>query len=201
MRSFPRQWRTLCLLGLSGLAGCQHGHGPLGVDRCADYPPGAVPQPAGTFNCQWQQAQAERAEHDAFVFYQYEWQLDAAALGPFGNRHAAQVAAGLQDRPYPIVIEPSGNAQLDEARRMALYEKLAELNAIAEPNRIIVARPQAEPMYGLEAPIVGRGFIGVGGAGGRGGQAGGFGGGANGGGFGGGGMGGGGFGGGMGGMF
>jgi hypothetical protein len=158
----------------------------------------AIPAPPGTYICQWTAAEATRAEADKFVFYQYEWQRDQPQLGPFGQRHAAQIAERLACVPYSVVIEPSGDATLDESRRLAIAQAVACEGRSVPLERIVVGHSRAEPLYSQEAPGIARGMFtnqtgggttgGFGGGGGLGG-GGGIGGGGIGGGFGGGGVG------------
>jgi hypothetical protein len=119
----------------------------------------AIPAPPGTYVCQWTAAEATRAEADKFVFYQYEWQRDKAQLGPFGQRHAAQISARLPCVPYPVVIEPSDDAKLDESRRLAMLQALACEGLSVPLERIVVGHGEAEPLYSQEAPAIARGMF------------------------------------------
>jgi hypothetical protein len=119
----------------------------------------AIPAPPGTYVCQWTAAEATRAEADKFVFYQYEWERDKAQLGPFGQRHAAQVAERLPCVPYPVVIEPSDDGKLDESRRLAILQALACEGKSVPLERIVVGHGEAEPLYAQEAPAIYRGMF------------------------------------------
>jgi hypothetical protein len=120
----------------------------------------AIPANPGTYVCQWTAAEASRAEADKFIFYQYEWQRDKAELGPFGQRHAAQVAARLACVPYLIVVEPSDDAKLDESRRLAILQSLVCEGRSVPPERIVVGNSEAEPLYSQEAPAIAAGMFG-----------------------------------------
>lgn len=163
----------------SSLSCCRDG---LWGDPCADIPPGAIPAPAGTYNCDWQHDQASRADRDFFVFYQYEWQGDSEKLSPFGDRHLARLVGRVPKTPLPIIVEPSSNTKLDERRVVSLRHTLTKFDPHLSDYPIQVGYSEAEPMYGFEAPRVTRGFIGGGQGGGMqgGGQGGGFGGGGGG---------------------
>ena len=188
------------VLLISALTGSSLGcwRGLLWDDPCADIAPGAIPSPPGTYNCEWQQEQAARADRDFFVFYQYEWQGDSEQLSPFGERHLSRLMERATQHPLPIVVEPSMNQALDERRVNAMRHQLAKYDQMLSDYPVQVGYSEAEPLYGVESPRVIRGFIGGGQGGGggnqgAGGQSGGFGGGGlGGGGFGGGGFGGGG---------
>ncbi|GIW98547.1 MAG: hypothetical protein KatS3mg111_1880 [Pirellulaceae bacterium] len=157
------------------VGGCQHFG--LWCDHCADIPHGAVPAPPGTYNAQWQQAQATRADEDHLVFYQYEWLGHSNRLSPFGERHLERLLDRFPQNPSPIIVETSGDDRRDQQRIAALRAYLAEQAPAWEDYPIEIGRSQAEPLYGVESPRVTNGFIGGRGAGG---QVGGFGGGGSG---------------------
>ena len=94
------------------------------------------------------------ASQDNFVIYQYEWSADVTKLTSSGQGHVAHMAQTLCQVPFPIVIEPSSDRRLDEARRMTVLEALANCGNPVPPDRVILARPEAEGMYGQEAPGV-----------------------------------------------
>jgi hypothetical protein len=132
-----------------------------GCRTCNDIAPGAIPQPNGTYACQWAHEERGRAAQDNFVIYQYEWSADVTKLTPFGQRHVAQIAQSLCQAPFSVVIEPSSDRRLDEARRMAVLEVLANSGNPIPPDRVILARPEAEGLYGLEAAGTARGMFGA----------------------------------------
>jgi hypothetical protein len=124
-----------------------HSAGFAGSD-CRDIPKGALPPPAGTYVCQWTDAETSRAAADNFVIYQYEW-IDAK-LGPFGQRHIPRIGQQLPLVPCPVVVEPSGDAKLDQQRRQAVFEALSKYADISE-ERIILGHSEALPLPGYEA--------------------------------------------------
>ena len=152
------RWTRFTRFGVAGamllalLAGCRWPWSPPG--KPYDISAGAVPRPVGTNVCEWVLAQRLRAEEDALVIYQYEWLADRAELGPFGSGHVARIADRLIEVPYPIVIEPSDDAELDQARRHALIAALAGHGVVVPPERVVLGRGRAEGLYGEEAPAV-----------------------------------------------
>jgi hypothetical protein len=116
--------------------------------ECHDIPKGAVPPPCGTYICQWNDAETTRAAADKFVVYQYEWIDDK--LSPFGERHMPQIAHQLPLVPWPVVVEPSGDAKLDQRRRQAVFEALSQCGNISE-DRIIFGHSEALGLPGYEA--------------------------------------------------
>ena len=142
------------------VSGCHNGSG-----SCNDITPGAIPQPNGTYLCQWNHAQTGRADRDNFVIYQYEWSADGTKLTTFGQEHLARIAQGLPQVGFPVVIEPASDPHLNESRRLAVLEALANCHVPIVPDRVIFGRPEAEGLYGQEAPAVAGGMLG--GQGGR----------------------------------
>src|ERR1700726_4103768 len=101
---------------------CQEQGGPgfFWTDRCSTIPKGAIPQPVGTHLRQLDATQVIKADADHFVIYQYEWDRTGKALSRSGKRHVEGLASRLAGAPCPVLIEPEGDAELDEARRQAV---------------------------------------------------------------------------------
>jgi hypothetical protein len=160
---------AIMLSMIATTCGCHTAHKIFGVDRHADIPCGAIPAPLGTYSCQWQDAQTSRAEADYFVLYPNEWRYgtdeDGTRLGPAGVRRLEQFARRLPHEPFTVVIDRSEDAQLDEARRIAVVSQLYELGLDEAESRVVLGRGEANYLYGLEAPQIGTGFIGTGGVG------------------------------------
>ena len=120
--------------------------------NCNDISPGAVPQPSGTYLCQWEHAQTARADQDNFVIYQYEWSADEVKLTRDGQAHLACIAQRLPQVPFPVVIDASSDDRLNELRRQAVLQNLNYGGNQVPIERVIVARPEAEGLYSQEAP-------------------------------------------------
>ena len=140
----------LALFALAAASGCH---------SCNDITPGAIPQPNGTYACQWIHAQKARADQDKFVIYQYEWAADGVKLTPSGQEHLAKIAQELPQVPFPVVIEPSSEQRVNESRRLAVMEALANCHAKFSPDRVVLGRSEAEGLYGQEAPGIARGMF------------------------------------------
>lgn len=128
----------------------------LGFDRCADIPSGAIPQPLGTFACQWQHAQMDRAELTDFVLFEHEFQNGGAELGPDGRRHIERLVPRLESSAQPVVIARSGDDNLDEARRTHVAAVLAAYGLDEPELRVLSDDPRAEGLYGPEAARIGQ---------------------------------------------
>jgi hypothetical protein len=195
--------------------------------RPADIPAGAVPPPPGSITCAWHQAENAKAQGYDWVIAQHQWYQGGEQLGPDGQERLARLAAKWRESPQPVIIEPhsilvrrdlsedygksepqlfeeamKSARELDERRRLYLVEQLASRGFEDAHERVVIARPPYDALYGQDAEMAfqqvefggmfgGRGGRGGGGfGGGFGGMGGGFGG-MGGGGFGGGGFGGG----------
>ena len=193
-----------CLLGVSlAVPAARAGEGNnrwYCINNCATIPKGAQPAPLGTYVNKFIEIQSGIAEADDFVLYKHMWYRAGTELGPLGRYQLDLISRRLANVPFPVVIETTKNDSLDQQRRDIIVSLLAA-RGFSDPSRVVVAFPQAEGLYGDEAPrlynrlLFGGGQFG-GGLGGGGLFGGGITGGTLGGGFGGGGFGGGGFGGG-----
>ncbi|QDU27030.1 hypothetical protein ETAA8_21140 [Anatilimnocola aggregata] len=154
----------LAIGAFSAIVGCQTTDDFLsGGGKCGDkVPHGAIPQPVGTYACQWQQAQMIRAEQDDFAVYEKEWLEKTAQLSPYGHDHLVRIARRLLDQPYTVVIEPTTDAALNESRRLTLVQFLLEREVPGAEDRIVIGNPAAEGMLGQEAPFIARGYFGTG---------------------------------------
>lgn len=123
------------------------------VDNCSTIPPGAIPAPVGTYLHKFIDLQAAKAEADDFVIYNYEWYLGGRDLGPFGRYHLNEIARRLPSVPFPVVVEPSLDYELNEARRQVIVDYLAQYGVPNPQDRVIIAFPQAGGLYGEEAEI------------------------------------------------
>jgi uncharacterized membrane protein YgcG len=179
------------LMGATASTGCRNADGIFGVDRCANVPCGAIPNMPGSHLCEWQHAQVANASIDRFMFYQADFVGTSDRLGPAaGQRVDTLVHEGVLGA-VDLYVEPSGEAQRDAARVVALASAFNSVGVPITPDQIQIAYPPAIGLDGFQAQQVSRAASRSGGGGGQrgggGGQLGG-GGGQSGGGFGGGGI-------------
>jgi hypothetical protein len=87
-------WLVLFAIAVPG---CCHDE-PRG---CNNITPGAIPQPNGTYLCQWNHAETARADRDNFVIYQYEWSADGTKLTQFGQEHLDGSPRGCRKCAFP----------------------------------------------------------------------------------------------------
>jgi hypothetical protein len=58
----------------------------------------------------------------------------------------------------PVIIQPSGDPALDQSRQAAIMELLAARGIGLGGDRVVVATPDAEGLFGFEAPRIIRGY-------------------------------------------
>ncbi len=175
-------------------AGKKHGHEKCDYTKsgnlrtCKIPPTGAVANGAVVRSIFERQKQLAMAEY--FVVYREDFLANAATLNDTGLRHVTGIFKRLDTIDDSVLVEPTGNAKLDEQRRDAVIRALIELGAPSGVSgRVGAGTTRAEGLRNEDVPAVGRrnplvgGGLGLNGAGGLGG--GGFGGGGFGGGFGG----------------
>jgi hypothetical protein len=128
--------------------------------------------------------QITNSEAASMTLYEYDFCPSGAELNERGRDRLAQIQCLLPHNPFPIVIERTpGCPGLAEGRRLAVLTELAHGAFPVPPERVLVGRPQAIGMSGVEAELVYRNLylrtrnmgaevIGAGILGGRGGQGG-----------------------------
>lgn len=157
----PEAWLLgVCLVGLGLAAGCQSWPGDASdkvsnPNFCPAYERGSIPAPLGTYVNEHNRRQAEKAELDDFVFYNYEFNEEGTALGPAGCRHVIQVAMRLKgNAPFPVIIESTGFDKIDQARRALIVSRLGTAGVADADQRVMIGCPIAEGLYGDEAPRI-----------------------------------------------
>jgi hypothetical protein len=113
-----------------------------------------MPEPNGTFVHKMEEIQVAKAQASNFVFFLDEWYKGGAVLGPYGTYHLHHIVPKLPDVPYPVVIQPSPDPALNESRREYIVAALGKCGVAEPEQRVIVAYPDAEGLYGDEAPRI-----------------------------------------------
>lgn len=126
------------------LAGCQH-------TGSYDLPAEFIPEPAGTRQAVILGMQETRAERTDFVVYDYEWVPGAVVLGDFGQRHVAALAPRMPVEPFPVLVQTSGDANLDKARREALVEYFLLQGVQDADAAVVVGKAPVQGMTGEAA--------------------------------------------------
>lgn len=125
------------------------------IDNCSSIPKGAIPQPYGWFVHGWQNAQCAKAEADDFVIYKHEWFKGGYELGPYGIYHMQQILKRLPGVPFPVLLQvESQDPARNETRRAVIVNFLAQVGVPDAETRVVLGYPEAEGLYGDEAPRI-----------------------------------------------
>ena len=146
--------RSVCSTGNcggTGGPGRHNSHPDARIDNCSDIPPGAIPQPIGTFTNNILNRQVEKGEADAFVIYYNEWLDGERTLGPYGRDHLRRIVARLPGVPFAVIMQPEPDkAVLNGRRHIALVEALTEAGIPEAEKRVLLGRPWGEGLFGEE---------------------------------------------------
>ncbi len=94
------------------------------------------------------------------TFYDYDFVGNTDRLNDRGLDKLAAVAARLPASFDPVIVERTPRApDLAERRRLALLESFATGPFPVPPERVVVGRPSATPLRGVEAQIINLGRL------------------------------------------
>lgn len=165
-----------------------HQPGSHKLDYGAVIPPGALPDPPGAHVRRFQEAQRNNAIAVEYSIFLHEWENGGRELGPYGEHHLRSIIQRLPTVPYPVLVQPTHDPEINQFRRNVIVAKMLEAGVLDANQRVIIRNPEAEGLFGDEAPrvyyrlLIGTFGTGLGGGlGGGGGFGGGFGGGLGGG--------------------
>jgi hypothetical protein len=113
-----------------------------------------MPEPNGAFVHRMQDVQTGKAQASQYVFFLDEWYLGGTVLGPYGTYHLQHIIPKLPNVPYPVVIQPGPEAALNESRRQVIVAALVRAGIAEAEQRVIIAFPDAEGLYGEESPRI-----------------------------------------------
>ncbi len=158
-----------CLVGalllIITFAGCglKRGEGVLGVDEKATIPSGALPAAVGDKVCAWHQAQSASAAFDKQVFYLADFVGNTAQIAPAAYRQfAARVGGGSPEGTVPVVLEPSGQLELDQQRIAELTNMASHLGLSSI--QVQLGHSPALGLIGPDAERIGRSTTNTGGS-------------------------------------
>ena len=114
---------SFLLLPFALFLGCAGNDGILHVDRYADIPEGAIPDPAGQKSSVIQNSQIEAAAIDQQVLYRADFVDSTTDLAPAADRRISLLTAG-DNLLSTLIIEPSEDTDLDNRRVTALKSYL-----------------------------------------------------------------------------
>ncbi|MEY4181318.1 MAG: hypothetical protein RLY70_4893, partial [Planctomycetota bacterium] len=169
--------RALLATVLAASAGC-HLWPHREESRPADIASGSVPPPPGSMTCAWHQAENAKARGYDWVIAQHQWYQGGEHLGPDGQERLARLAAQWRESTRPVIIEPhtilvrrdlsddygksepqlyeeslKSAKELDERRRLHIVEQLASRGFEDANDRVVIARPPYDALYGQDAEM------------------------------------------------
>ena len=107
------------------------------VQPCPAYPAGCMPPDIGAATSNFFGVMGYQAEADDFVFYDFEWIEGTAEPADDFAFHLNRVVPRLAVEPFPIVIETTGDSDLDAQR----YRKMVQLAMAVLQARIESGEP------------------------------------------------------------
>jgi hypothetical protein len=135
-------------LGLASVSVARAQHpGPCSTDTAI------MPEPLGQHVNRFFSVQTANVAPARFIFFPSEWYMGGHELGPLGSQHLVAVAHATSKGTYPIVVEASGNPDLDEARRLQLVMELQRLGMHDADNRVVVHLPSGVGLRGEQAEL------------------------------------------------
>jgi hypothetical protein len=142
-----------------GYCHCRH-HTFKARAQCSHwgYPEEFCERPFGVYVRSHFHTQIANGLADQMVLYQYDFYDtagdQAAMLNPRGLIQVGKVgelASLLYDQFFVVIVEPTGDPELDTARRLHVLEKLTELGAPVTVEQVVTTRPAGLGLDGIEA--------------------------------------------------
>lgn len=123
--------------------------------ECRHAPAPIVPT-IGTYMKEAFESQRQNALGEYFVMFREEFVAGTGELNASGQRHLDGIVRRLGGNSHPVKIEPTGNATVDEARKVAVASVLVKggLEVAAVNARVTVGVTRAEGMRYDEIPFV-----------------------------------------------
>jgi hypothetical protein len=120
------------------------------------YPEYFCERPFGSCNLQATQTMIANGLRDQMVLYEYDFGF-GDDTGTLKDRGVVQLEKMIKRIPIvgcPVVIQSSGNAQLDAERQLHVLDTLAKLGMELEPEMVVVGRPGVRGLNGEEAQYI-----------------------------------------------
>jgi hypothetical protein len=95
---------------------------------------------------------------ERMTLYAYDFQpiesATAEQLNVYGVRRLQQLAPILSAHACELRIAPSGNVEVDEARKVQVIAQLAEMGTPIPPDAVIIREPGTRALDGIEAEMI-----------------------------------------------
>lgn len=130
------------------------------------YPENFVEPPLGVYPRSHARAQIAKGLSAQLALYNYDFHpmdavpgtrgLHPARLNTYGHKSVAKIARLMRlGAAPPVVVEPSGNEQIDAGRRFEVLSALTAAMGTDAPNDwVVVGEPAASGLAGVEAAIL-----------------------------------------------
>jgi hypothetical protein len=124
------------------------------------YPEEFVPRPLGASVYDFGNTMVANGDAGRMVFYHYDFVDGSDQLNLRGKDHAGQVACLLHANLWPVLVERTPcTPGLDESRRLAVLNELAHCGVVLPDDRVVVGKPAAPGLRGIEAEIIFRNLL------------------------------------------
>lgn len=125
--------------------------------RCWGYPEEFCAPPLGATALGHELTQIANGYAARMVLYQFDFLPGSGQLSVRGKSQLARIARWLPANGFPLYVESTpGNAELDELRRLTVWQELANGACVIEQERIVIGRPNIRPMEAGEALLLER---------------------------------------------
>jgi hypothetical protein len=141
------------------------------------YPEEFDERPFGTYVRAAMDAHIQNGIAAQLALYRFDFQDVTTAypgtLTPRGELQLRKIAQKLAFFPFPVLIESTGYADIDAARRLYVYESLVGLSVVISEDQVVTGVPSVSGINGVEAYLIdanllnqtqSRGAVGLGGA-------------------------------------
>lgn len=138
----PASLFALTISGCATTSSCESECAEVPVPNM--YPLGAISQT----HYDLMQANAEAAD---FCIPVSEFQPNSTNLTAIGRDHVLELSARMQETPFPVLVEPSSDDQLNTRRRQVVAQVLSDLGNQDAEHRTVISTAYSSGMTGKDA--------------------------------------------------
>jgi hypothetical protein len=121
--------------------------------RCQTTPTGVCPAPLGASLQATMATQVANGEVARQILYEFDFCRDEVMLSPRGRRQLAKIARRLPANMAPLVIQSTGDPELDRLRRERVIDELAALSFSVPQERVLTLGPSVRGLDGIDSTI------------------------------------------------
>jgi hypothetical protein len=101
-------------------------------------------------------AQVANGEAEQMILYHYDFRPGTSRLNAPGLAKLAKINRRLLCNAFPIVLQSTGDPDLDGARRERVLQELAALPVPVPPERVLIGTPSDRGLDGVDAILIER---------------------------------------------